>query len=418
MNTLPPAYRLFLIGNGISQLGDWLRVMAINWLIVNELSKTSVEGNLNRLIVAIATILFSVVASLGLRSKLCGKPRTALRAKTVVLFGAAWSMLMSIVLSVLVGLELLSLDGLIALGVAGAIVTVLVGPSGALLDRELAGTQQLQAALRRDQIMFLMRALVGVASGAVLLHGTWLLLAIDAVTFIPLICILAYLRRAHPAPAGEVDSPIDASLFRGLGIVFSNAGLLVAFGLAVVRDAFVAIGFSLTAEIVKVDLKANGLAYGSWLSITGVAGVLGSIIYERMGHGTLAKRLRVYAFCVCGVPLAMICAGHSPSLTPYVAFYAVFVFLVSPTDSTFKALIRGLPQEQIGRVDRVYLVLQSGLTPRLWYAVTKLAQSAGVSPQQTLATSATLGLGCTLVLLAIGFTIARKSFVKLFEEVD
>ena len=417
MLTLPRAYRLFLVGNGISQLGDWLRVMAINWLIVNELRLTSVEGNLNRLIVAVATILFSLIASSGLRSKLFGKPRGALRAKTVVLLGALWSMFTSILLSVLVGLDLLSFNGLIAIGIAGSFVTILVGPSSALLDRELAGTQQLQAALRRDQIMFLMRAIVGVGSGAVLLEGTWLLLAIDAVTFIPLICILAHLRRAHPLPAGAVSSPLDASLFRGLGFVFCNAGLFVAFGLTVVRDAFVSIGFSLTAEIVKVDLKENGLAYGTWLSLTGAAGVIGSLIYERMGHGTLAKRLRIYAFCVCGVPLAMICAGSSPTLTMYVAFYAAFVFLVSPTDSAFKALIRGLPQEQIGCVDRVYLVLQSGLTPLLWYAVTWLAKSAGLSPQQTLATSASIGLACTLVLLVIGFTLARKSFVKLFEQV-
>ena len=420
MEALPRSYRLFLVGNGISQLGDWLRAMAINWLIVNELRRTSVEGNINRLAVAIATILFTMIVSSGFASSgLLWKKRrssTGLQAKTVVLIGAVWSMLMSSLLAGLVAFDMLTFWTLIWLGIAGAAMSVFVGPSTALLDRELAGQKQLRAQLRRDQIMFLMRGFVGIFSGAVLLKGTWLLLAVDALTFLPLIAILCYLRRSSPVSAGVSEGMLGNSFFRGLGIIFCNGGLLVAFGLSLTRDAFVSIGFSLTAEIVKLDLKESGLAYGTWLSITGFAGFIGSILYEWLGKGSLARQLPLYALCVMGVPLAMICAGSSPNLTLYTACYAAFVFMVSPADSTFRAIIRGLPTEQIGCVDRVNLTLQSGLCPLLWFLVTWAGQSMELSAQQTLAASATFGFVSTAILLICGFTIVRKRFVRLFDE--
>ncbi len=389
------SYRCYLVGQAISQFGDWLYMVGLNWLIIDVLFLSSWHGNLQRLLAGL-TVLF--MGALNARFPDRWSPRAIVLG--MILFSVAKS-------GLLAGLcyhNKMSFHVLLVLSVLGGALTVMSSPGGAYFQRSMVGEMQHKAVSWSDFVYWLIRCAVGITVSAGLVTGTWLLFALDALSYLPLILIVCLVHLAYRKPEAEKEGSKE-SFWNGLEYLKSDTKTRFLFIVVLSLEATCAIVFTLVAEIIRKDLGGEGVDYGIMLALTGGAGLVGSTITLFIAGRGQRTKIAAFALSSMFVPLAVAGIGISGgvSLTGVWVFYALFTLTVCPHLTLSAAEINLVPEKKLGSVSRVKTIMSNTISPGLWFLISLLGWAIGLTASETVLASATFGLILTTALFAWGY---------------
>ena len=376
----------WMFGNAISQFGDWLFLVGTYWLLVDGFGQNSWQGNFQGLVGAGAALL---VGFLGLRLRRRWSPRA------VVLGFTVFCLLKSGAVSALCYSNQLTVNGLLLFAVLSSVVATLCAPSVQYFHRSLTGEAQHAAASLVDILFWVSRLLVGVAVAMSMFSGIWLLFAIDALSFLPLLFILALVGLPHRNQKVEEEGS-EATMMQGLR-------------------------FSLKDRRTFVLLVSSLITLCTCSIVTGAVGLLGSAVTYRIAHSSPKVKSRVYLLTSLLSPLAVICVGLSESLPGLWITYGIFCFVVCPRGTLTEAQLRLVPLKDLGGLGRFREVLSRSAQPAAWFLLSYLGNKAGFSARNIVVIAASLGLLLSIVLFAWAATkpgLLKNLFTPQGKEVD
>jgi MFS family permease len=386
--------RAFLLAALVSNIGNWMQMFTEQWLTLRLAGPEAARWG-GRLAFAsgLATLVFIPLG--GWVADHLNRPRAMAAAQL-------WLMGLALAMGGLAWKGWLGLGGLLAFALASGLGGALAMTLGQSLVADLAGPQQTPAAMGLLGVQFNLSRIVGPAVAALLfpLVGAGGNFALNALTFLPLVLVVARLRQAPAAPREGEDGGYRA----GWREIRSHAGLRLVLRLAFVAGLFAWGYFALLPVYGARILGLGERGVAGLLSAIGLGAVLGNLGVAR---GSRAPRQRldraVAAFGGGGLCLVLLAAFPDRRVAPF-AFLAMGLL-----QATFAATLSGLvmtwaPPPLRGRINAVYLAGIIGVTPFGNLAAGEAAQALGFhGPRWVLA-----GEGLVLVAMALATLAAGR----------
>lgn len=370
--SLPRVWRsrallVFLAAALVSNVGNWMQLFTEQWLTLGLAGPEAARWG-GRLAFAsgLATLVFIPLG--GWIADHLHRPRAMVAAQL-------WLMALALAMAALAWKGGLGLRGLAGFALASGLGGALAMTLGQSLVADLAGPDQAPAAMGLLGAQFNLSRIVGPAVAAFLfpLAGGAGIFALNALTFLPLVMVVARMRPAPPAP--REGRPL--SYREGWTAVRTHAGLRMVVLLALVAGIF-AWGYFALLPVYGARLLGLGeRGVAGLLSAFGTGAVLGGLGVARKS-GTPAARMdrAVLAFGAAGLCLLLLAAWPHPRVAPG-AFVALGLL-----QATFASTLSGLvmvwaPPALRGRINALYLMAIIGVTPFGNLAAGEAAQALG-----------------------------------------
>ena len=359
-------YRLFWVGQVLSQVGTWLSLTAVSWMVLTELG----GGGTAIGFVAAAQFLPTLLVGTwgGVLADRSNLRRLQLVTQTSMLLIAA----LLATLKFAGRIELWMVFPLVALqGFAAAFDN----PARQAFVSELVGPDMVPNAIALNSAGFNGARVVGPAIAGVVIAvaGTGVCFALNAFSFLATILALVAIRSRdlHPRlPIARARGQIREGVRYVMSVPALRAALLT---MAVVGT--VSMNFTVLVPLLARTTFASGAASFGLLSTSmGVGAMLGSLRVARNVAPTLAQ----IGLASVALGIAMLAAAASPTLP--VAMVAIA--LCGACVQTFLATTNSVLQlnsrsDMRGRVMSLYLVLFIGTSPFGSPLVGAIAQHLG-----------------------------------------
>ncbi len=277
-----PIYRALWLANGAAGLGGWMQSTGAAWMMTT-LAPDPLMVSLVQAATLLPVFLFALPA--GALADIVDRRLFLISAQVFMMISAA-------LLAVLT-----------ALGVTGPwlllLFTFLVGagsaaamPAWAATVPETVPREDLVPALSLNAIGFNLTRAVGPALAGLLLGMTSpaVAFALNAVSFLGVVIVLALWRREHPRTSLPKEHLLSA-IRAGVRFVAATPPMRAAIVRAIAYFAFAAAPWGLLPLVVKERLLLGPEAFGIFLGLMGVGAVTGGLALprarERFGHGTI-----------------------------------------------------------------------------------------------------------------------------------
>ncbi|TDD16655.1 MFS transporter [Nonomuraea diastatica] len=216
----------------------------------------------------------------------------------------------------------------------GVLSTVLVPAQKALLPQVVAESQLVRANALHGQSGQLARLLGAMLGGvAVSAGGLPAVVLVDVTSFVVSAALQATIR-APGRPARSMSA--GGQWISGLRLAMGNAGVRVLVAYMVITGLGEGIFATLAAPFVADVLGGGGDAYGLFLSVQAVGGLLGGLVVAARPDGAAPRALLGWGTIVFGAvdlalfayPLALPSPGPSPGPAPGPALWPALVLIV------------------------------------------------------------------------------------------
>ncbi len=367
-------FRLFFAGQGVSQIGTWLQLIATSWLVY----RLSDSAFLLGLAAFAMQIPFLVLAPLA------GVFVDRLDRRRVLL-----------VTNSIAALQALLMFGVVALGVvepwhliAGNLVLGIVNACDAparqsILIQLVGGRRDLANAIALNSIMMNLARFVGPMSGGLLIaaFGERWGFGANALSYFPMLLALSRIRSSSrgsvPAEKGVLRQ-LAAGARYAYGFLPARSALLLLTAISVTVGSYVALMPWFAREAFHGDSGTLGLL----ISAAGL-GALTGMFYLAMRSGIRGLfGLLAWTSSIAGAALFVFSISTSLWLA-LPALYCVGLGMMLTAASTNTVLQTIVPDELRGRVASLYVMSFIGMSPLGALAAGWVAERAG--PPLTLA---------------------------------
>ncbi|MER7412366.1 MFS transporter [Streptomyces sp. NHF165] len=344
-------YRLFAMGQVVSNTGTWMQRIAQDWL-VHSLTGSSTAVGVTTALQFLPMLLFGLYG--GVIADRCSKRKLLLVTQGAM--GVTGLVLAALTLSGQV-----QVAHVYALAFVLGLVTVVDNPTRQTFVSEMVGPAQIRNAVSLNSANFQSARLVGPAVAGVLISavgGGWAFL-LNGLSFAAPIAGLLLMRSAELYPAKRVERG-KGQLREGLRYVRGHPELLWPIVLVGFIGTF---GFNfpiwLTAFTSDVYDAGPG-TYGTLNFLMAVGSVAGALLAARRGHSRM--RLMVGAALVFGV--LEIAAALSPSFWLFAALMAPIGLAGLTFNVTANSSVQmASDPEMRGRVMSLFMMVFVGGTP-------------------------------------------------------
>jgi MFS family permease len=397
-------FRLFWFGNVTKNIGHWMEVLGLGWVIVQLAVDDGVQG-LAPIYLGLASVGRAVPAlALGLVAGATVDRRDR-RRTLIATQGAAFVSSMS--LAVLVYSGQVSLLALIALiGLRSCIMTF-EAPARQAFVAQIVPRSQLMRAIGWNQASFDGPGAIGPAIGGVLVALTGqlaTLFVVSASTYLVMIVTLLMTTRHETPPPG--DAPVGQAVTEGIRYVEQAATvrwtLILAATFALFAESAVALIPALAANALGLGL--TGL---SWiLAGVGVGALGGAVLVAALGQTKRIGHLQIGVMAGTGLCLSALASQRD---LPLVLLTAVLVGLTTALSVgvTNTILQTSTPQRLHGRVISIYSMVFVVCMPLGQLAIGMLASRLGIS--LAIAASGLVTVG------AAGYALLRLAVIRDLE---
>lgn len=294
-----PNYRHYVVGNGVSQCGTWMKRVAIGWLTWQLTHSGTWLG-------IIASVDLVTIAFIGPVAGALADRLELLRTARFVQIAAA---LQSIALAVLIAFDIADIWTLFSLTLVQGIINAVDGPTRLALVPNLVERPILSSALAINSVVFNLARFIGpIAAGLAIDHvGVPLAFALNAATYLWFYAALLTVRvEREERPSSERG--LLRAMVEGVSYAVKHPGIgpilllltVTAIGQRGVMDLLP--GF---ADAV-FSRGAQGL---SWLiAVIGVGAMLGGLWMIRRGAAQGLPGVAISSLLWCGVALAAFAA--------------------------------------------------------------------------------------------------------------
>jgi MFS family permease len=398
-------FRLFFVGQGISQVGTWLQIIATSWLVYRLSGSTFMLG----LAAFAIQIPFLVLAPLA------GVFVDRLDRRRVLLATNCIAALQAAAMFALVALGQVQAWHLVAGNLVLGLVNACDAPARQTVLIQLVGGARgdLANAIALNSVVMNTARFIGPMLGGALIAslGEAWGFGVNALSYA---VVLAALWRI--APARRVHVPLEQGLARQLaagaryayGFLPSRCALLLLAATSLTTGSYVALMPWFAREVFHGGSDTLGLL----VSAAGL-GALSGMVYLALRPGVRGLfRLIGWTAAVAGVGVAAF-AFASTLWLALPALYAVGLGLLLTAASTNTVLQTIVPDELRGRVAAFYVASFLGMSPIGALAVGWIAERIG--PPATLAASG----AAALLAAAIYYTrlpAIRREIRPLYEQ--
>lgn len=279
------------------------------------------------------------------------------------------------------------------------------GHAGSL--RQEISEDQIALTVRLRASFLLARFVAGVLVIWFSLPVAWKLLAWDSQSYIPLLVFLAWL--AWKMPYGvAVTETTPISLGEGFKFARSTPRLRALFGLSG-SALFGFIAFSVMPEMLTKEYGAGLPAYGMWLTTTGAAAALGTLVGRILSRRKVSSNTVFALFS--GASLFLVGAGLMGNFEAMNALYSVFMFLLLPFEVLVEGAQRSESRDHQRVVNKVREFQLGVVGPTLGFIGTLAGNFFGLTAREIMLAGATVQLTIALAFWAV----VSKKKINLME---
>jgi MFS family permease len=386
-------YRLFWIGQMISQTGSWMQRTAQDWLVL-QLTHSPFALGLVTALQFLPVLLLSLIG--GVITDRWPKHRLVTITQVAALLQAA-------VFAALVGAGAIQLWHVYVLATIQGIITAIDNPVRQSFVVELVGREHLINAVALNSMLFNGSRIVGpavagimIASASSTLSGISLVLAVNAISFVAVLVGLLMMKPSEfsnvpPVVAGKIGQ----RLIEGLVYVWHTPSVLLVM---IVVAAIGTFGYNFSVVLPLLSgfvLHTDAAGFGALSAFLGFGSVVGAIVTAYMRQVTVG-RLMLGSTCFA-VLLGAVAISTNYALSGTLLIALGFAGILFSTSAN-TLLQLNVPDVLRGRVMSLYMLLFAGSTPIGGLLIGTLSNIIGVS--ETLLVCAALcllGVGGALV---------------------
>ena len=382
-------FRLFWIGQLISQVGTWMQSVAQAWLVL-ELTRSPLQLGIVSALQFTPILLLSPVG--GALSDRFAKRRVLLVSQTVM-------QMQALVLAALVWSGYIRYWHVAVMAVVYGLGRALDIPTRQAYVTDLVGRSDLPNAVALNSVIMNGARIVGPAVAGLLIaaFGVALAFFLNGVSFIAvLVALLAIRTEGQPDPAGRLG--IREGVLGAVAYAAKTPPVAFTLGLMVVVSLLI-LNFNVVVPLVaRTVLNQDAHGFGLLMSALGAGAVAGgfSVALLRTGQPTLS-------FLVGAA--VMLCAGFMTLavVDRFAVAFAVLALLgcaqILFTTGCNTMLQLTAPNNLRGRVMGLYTVTFAGMTPFGSLVVGMVAEHQGV--RAACAAGGAIGLLGVAVLVAV-----------------
>lgn len=344
-------FRVFFVGQAISQVGTWLQFIA-QALLVLRLTDSGVALGLVTAFQFLPVLVFGAWA--GVISDRVDKRRLMLVTQSAM-------MVFALVLGVFVLSGHITVVGVYVLAALTGTANAFDNPSRRVVITELVGETEMANAVSLNSALITGSRVVGPALAAWLINGVgigWCFIA-NAASFVAMLVALAMIDPAE-LHANERIKKEKGQIVEGIRYVWSNDELRLAI---VLMGVVATLSFNwqvLLPLLAEHELHGNESTYAFITTVFSVGSLAGSLLIAR--RTAMDNRLLARASVALGVSSLLVAAAPTPitaGLAGALAGGAGIAFL----SATMTALqLHSIPAMR-GRVMALYTILFLGSTP-------------------------------------------------------
>ena len=384
-------FRLYLMGQGLSQAGTWMQTVAMGWLVL----KVTGSGGMLGLVSAaqfMPTLLFGAFAG------------------TLADRHSRWHMLqitqvlaavIAIALGVMVVTDTISVWSLFVLAAAFGTVNAFDMPIRSSFVYELVGPDDITSAVGIGSTTNNVARIIGPGAAGVLIaaFGLAVPFLVNGVSFLAITIALLLMRQSEFVPKAPVKRE-KGQIREGIKVVWADSRLRTPMLMTVVIGMLAYENQISLPLFAKYTFDREATGYGILSSVMGVGSVIGGLLIARFGRAT-HKRLGIAAAFLGG---SMLLAAVMPTFwTMSAALLLVGAGSVAFITMNSATLQLTSPVEVRGRVMALYITAIIGTTPIGGPIIGWIGQH--IDPRATYITG---GLAC-LLTAAFAWPSLRRS---------
>jgi MFS family permease len=391
-------FRLYLMGQGLSQAGTWMQTVAMGWLVL----KVTGSGGMLGLVSAAQftpTLLFGAFAgTLADRHS-----RWHMLQITQVL-----SAVIAIALGLMVVTDTISVWSLFVLAAAFGAVNAFDMPIRSSFVYELVGPDDITSAVGIGSTTNNVARIIGPGAAGLLIaaFGLAVPFLVNGVSFLAITVALLLMRQSEFVPKAPVKRE-KGQVREGIKVVWADPRLRTPMLMTVVIGMLAYENQISLPLFAKYTFDREATGYGILSSVMGVGSVIGGLLIARFGRAT-HKRLGFAAAFLGG---SMLLAAVMPTFwTMSAALLLVGAGSVAFITMNSATLQLTSPVEVRGRVMALYITAIIGTTPIGGPIIGWIGQQ--IDPRATYITG---GLAC-LLTAAFAWPSLRRSTEEVLSE--
>ncbi|HEY7827310.1 MAG TPA: MFS transporter [Candidatus Limnocylindrales bacterium] len=378
-----PAYRIFLGGTFISNIGSWMQVTALGWLVLRLTGSAGLLG-----LASFAGSAPALVLTL-----YAGVLADSIDQRRLLLATQVGLAIFAGTLAILVQVNAILFWQILLLAVLSGVANALAGPAYQAIIPALVDRSALGNAIALNSAQFNLARIIGPAVAGILigLAGEAVSFWVNALSFLAVIVALIAIRMPTEQSIERSRAGLWANLGEGLGYVRRHRPLLALLVLSV-APAILVMPYLALMPIFANELGIGAAGLGLLTASVGVGALAGALVvaFRRRGGangrtlaiGLVCMALSVTVFALSRVELVT-CLALAVLGGAQVAYY-----------TSTNTLIQLLSPGQLrGRIMSIYVLTSIGVSPLGSLLAGGVAQVAGAP--------ATLAAGGGLTILAL-----------------
>jgi MFS family permease len=388
-------YRLFWIGQMISQTGSWMQRTAQDWLVL-QLTHSPFALGVVTALQFLPVLLLSLIG--GVITDRWPKHRLVTITQVAALLQAA-------IFALLVGTGVIQLWHVYVLATLQGIITAIDNPVRQSFVVELVGREHLINAVALNSMLFNASRIVGpalagimIASAASTLSGIALVLVVNAISFVAVLVGLLMMRPSEfsnvpPVVAGNMGK----RLLEGLVYVWHTPSVMLVM---IVVAAIGTFGYNFSVVLPLLSgfvLHTNAAEFGALSAFLGFGSVVGAIATAYMRQVTVGRLM--IGSAAFALLLGAVAVSTSYALSGALLIALGFAGILFSTSAN-TLLQLNVPDALRGRVMSLYMLLFAGSTPIGGLLIGTLSNIIGVSE--------TLLICAALCLLGVGGALVYR----------
>ncbi|WP_046469922.1 MFS transporter [Allosalinactinospora lopnorensis] len=390
-------YRLFAMGQVVSNTGTWMQRIAQDWLVLQLSGGSGMALGLTTGLQFLPMLLFGLWG---------GALVDRMNKRRLLIVTQAAMGVLALGLGVLATTGAAEVWHVYVFAFVLGLVTVVDNPARQTFAVEMVGHRDLPNAIALNSASFQLGRVTGPAVAGLLIAaiGSGPVFLINALSFLAVLTGLWLMRPrelqvTEPAPRGK------GQIREGVRYVLGRTDLLLLLGLTAFLQMFGTSGQTQIALMTNNVFQAGAAAFGVAAASLAVGALIGALLAARRER----PRLRMVLLGALGFAVAQIAAGLAPGYLPFIAVLVpmgiAFMTFTTSLNTHFQLSVD--PQMR-GRVMSMYMLVLLGMTPIGAPIVGFLADT--FSPRVSLATG---GSVTVLVTLAVTVLLCRALGVRL-----
>jgi MFS family permease len=347
-------YRLFFVGQAVSQTGSWMQRIALSWFVLQLTHGDPFAVGIMALAQFLPFTLFGLFA---------GVLTDRLDARRLVIGTQIAQVVTAVALTWIAVGGFAQPWMLYTVAFLNGLVLVLDVPSRQQLTYRMVGREALPNAIALNSSLFNASRIFGPSLAGIILGfaGVGVCFIVNAVSFLAVLIGLLAMRARDFFPVEEFERPeILRGTREGLAYVRRQPRMLVVLGLTVVLSTF-CFNFNVTLPVLAyTTLHTHALVFGILSAVFGAGALAGALIAAARGRAS-AKVMIIGSLVFAGAEL-LLAPMRGPVLVGALLFLTGAGFTVWSANSN-AALQLAAPDRLRGRIIGLYFYAFNGTGP-------------------------------------------------------